>query len=234
MVTVYFNNDTVLARAGKIAISSDCCCGCCCKDGVIDYAIKYKNECLDAGGTWAACPTLPACVCDCDWQNSFTVHGESPAQWFSVTDIPEYEEGFACANDCAAATLLDAPNPVAFYTKIAVYWAAVYKCENGTRTLEIIVTMSPTNIDGTSKCQNFEKRWLYVFPAGPESAGNCPDDPSPAPVINEYFTDFNANFCHGGASVQDWENIFGLALMQYFDDPEVDMQCTPPVVECEA
>lgn len=73
MTLIAIQNGKIVFRENKAAIDTQCCCGCCCVDGVPDPTKKTSQQCEDAGGIWNA-GTGCGDVCFCCGYNRFLCH----------------------------------------------------------------------------------------------------------------------------------------------------------------
>lgn len=99
----------LLLRDGLVGLGADCCCGCCCIEGVADPDKKTQEDCESAGGTWHSGAACVAYDCRCCEGFKFIcverVHSTYSATYPAV-NTPDFE---ACqpssVNDTTAGVI---------------------------------------------------------------------------------------------------------------------------------
>ncbi len=73
MPTIAIQNGKIVFRESKAATDTECCCGCCCVEGVPDPTKTTRSQCENNGGIWNP---GPACgdVCFCCYYGRFVCH----------------------------------------------------------------------------------------------------------------------------------------------------------------
>lgn len=243
MVVVYLNSGGILVREGKVAVSNECCCGCCCKDGEIDRSIKFQKPCEDAGGAWGPCPSADICSCQCDPSatvNGIAVAPGDPADDASYTavgteavTIPLGGSNAQWRFSALSQSFCVDQRPVGggiFYV-LAVTIRVELWLDNGTTYYNYTAGL------GSAGFQAYTWEFLFQQQAGFDDTPNSWPCAKPTPsllnvspigpntsAVAAYFGSFGINFADPASD--GWEAEYEDAVDAYLADPVVSLDCS--------